>query len=227
MTLKDITLILALTIICLSSCRSYKDGEIYQNLENQNIEVGILEDDELSIEMAYIGAIGHSYVFECAVTNLLDESIWLDKQQFSLTIDGSKTLLPINEEDVVTELHKTSKALKNRRKNETALGILGIGLNVLLGASTGVSVGDAVLASAEPLIYIMDDRRWYKKNIESVEDEVEYVRSAQFDNQLISPQETVVRDLLFPTTKVDGDVDISLYYNGHSYVITFPRDTFR
>ncbi len=227
MTLKDITLAMAIGLICLTSCRSYKDGHIYQSLDDQDIEVGILDDGELAIEIAYIGAIGHSYIFECAVTNLKEESIHLDKQQFSLIINGTKTLLPSHEEDIVNELHKTSKALKNRRKTDTALGILGIGLNVLAGASAGVSVGEAVLTSAEPLVYIMDDRRWYKKNIESVEDEVEYVRSAQFNNQLISPQETVVRDLLFPTTKVDGDVDISLYHNGHSYVITFPRDTFR
>ena len=94
-------------------------------------------------------------------------------------------------------------------------------------ASTGTSVGEAVLTNAEPLVYIMDDRRWYKRNIESVEDEIEYVRSAQYNNQLILPKKTVVRDLLFPTTKVDGDVDISVFYNGESYVITFPKETFR
>ena len=226
-TFKDIALVLVLGLICMTSCRTYKDGEIYQNLEGQDLEVGAIEDDEMAIEIAYIGAIGHSYIFECAMTNLSDETIVIDKRQFSMTINGAKIQYPIYEDDVVSELNKTKKTLKNRRKADTALGILGIGLNVLLTASTGTSVGEAVLTNAEPLVYIMDDRRWYKRNIESVEDEIEYVRSAQYNNQLILPKKTVVRDLLFPTTKVDGDVDISVFYNGESYVITFPKETFR
>ncbi len=224
--LKHIPVIFALSVIMLTSCKSYKDGQIYQNLEGQDIEVGLLEDEDLSIEIAYVGAIGHSYIFECAVTNLSDQAIIMDKDQFAMTINGSQTLYPIVEEEVVSGLKNTSKSLKSRRKTDTALGILGIGISVLAGAASGVSVGDALLTNAEPIIYIMDDRRWYKKNIESVDDEIEYVRSAQFNEVLIQPNATIVRDILFPTTKIDGDVEITLYHNEEEYIISFPRDTF-
>ncbi len=224
---RHIILYISLSTILLMSCRTVKEGQIYQNLEANEIEAGILEDEELIIEVAYIGAIGHSFVFECAVTNLSNRSIFIDKSQFRFTMNGKRILKPIQEEEIVSDLIKESKSIKKRRKADTAIGILGVGLNVLLGASSGLSVGESLLTNAEPVVYIMDDRRWYNQNIESVEDEIAYVRSAQFDNQMILPDDTIVRDILFPTIIVEGDIDFSLHYNDEVYIITFPQNIFK
>lgn len=210
----------------LISCSSSREGEIYQQVKSEDIQFGLVEDDFLAVEISYIGAIGHSFIFECSIENVSSKDITIDKSQFSMEFNETHISSSIEEDDIVDILANNRKDLKKRRKNSTILGGLFIGIGVIAGASSGLNAGEVLSYSADPLIAIFDDRRWYQRNIESVEDEIEYIRSAQFNNYSIPPDSIIIRDLLFPTYKIKTDVDLVLNYEGHEYVITFPRNIF-
>jgi len=177
------------------ACSTYKDGQIYQSLSEDQIQVGLIEEEQLAIEVAYIGAIGHSYVFECTIDNLSNSPMVIDKSQFYMNI-GAESLVQAAPEDlIVDQLISEQKRLKKARKANTILGVLGIGLSAALGASGGQSVEQTVLANAEPIAYIFDDRRWYSQGINSIDDEIEYIRSSQYDEYRLGPRTAVTRDL--------------------------------
>ncbi len=219
--------ILLISVVFIISCSSVRNGQIYKSFEEDEVEVGLVSDEILTFEVAFIGAIGHSYIFECIITNHSDDLIMIDPTNFELQIAADISLQPIDNEEIVISLKNDSKSLAKRRKTETTLGLLGVGINVLLGASTGLSVGETLLSSAEPLIYIADDRRWYQRNIDSVEDEIDYVNSTLYGRERIDAGQTLVKDVLFPTQKVKGDVDFRFFYDNEEYVVTFPKDIFR
>jgi len=211
----------------LMACSTYKDGQIYQSPSEDQIQVGLIEEEQLAIEVAYIGAIGHSYVFECTIDNLSNSPMVIDKSQFYMNIGAERLVQAAPEDLIVDQLISEQKRLKKARKANTILGVLGIGLSAALGASGGQSVEQTVLANAEPIAYIFDDRRWYSQGINSIDDEIEYIRSSQYDEYRLGPRTAVTRDLLFPTTKVRRDVDVVFNYLGEEYVITFPKEIFR
>ena len=195
-------------IIVLSSCSSSREGEIFRQFSDEDVQVGTIEDESILIEMAYIGAIGHSYIFECYVKNHSDESLFLDKSQFTIETGNQKIIYPISEDEIIANLTSARKALKKRKKTSTILGGIAVGLSVLAGATNGVPAGEALVYNADPVIGIFDERRWYQRNIESVEDEIEYIRNAQFKYDIIPPGEEIVRDVLFPTVHISSDVNL-------------------
>ena len=60
--------ILAVTLL-LSSCATQRDGQIYQGVEPSQIQAGMVGDDDFELEVSYVGAIGHSFVYECYIKN--------------------------------------------------------------------------------------------------------------------------------------------------------------
>ncbi len=218
---------LFIAFFLLASCRSLKDGEIYQQVSGDDIQVGFVEDTLLTLEVAYIGAIGHSYIFECTIENISSKEHVLDKSQFTMELNDNEILYPVNEDLIVGNLAENRSKLKKRKKDFTILSGIMVGLGVIAGASEGLNVGEVIAYNADPLFAIFDERRWYQRNIESVEDEIEYIRSAQFRNYRLNSLSHVTRDLLFPTTKVKSDVDIIFTIGDLDYVITFPKKIFR
>lgn len=215
-----------LALILLSSCSASRNNQYYQNVQSDQVEVGIIEDDLFLIEIAYVGAIGHSYIFECSVQNNSGEHVVIDKSQFSMYIADGRTVYPIIEDEVIQKLRKEKKKLKKRRKTETILGAVTVGLFAALGASEGISPAETLLFSAEPIFYIFDDRRWYKNNIESIDDEVAYIQAAQFQHMELPQGQSITRDILFPTTRIKNEVDIIFRISGEEYIVTFPKKTF-
>ena len=151
----------------------------------------------------------------------------VDKSNFYMEHGEGQVIFPSEGSAIAEFLRKEKSRLKKEKKANTALGILNVGLSALAGASTGVSVGESLLFSAEPIFYIFDDRRWYNKGIESMEDEIIYVQEAQFDHNIIQPGEAIVRDLLFATSKVKTDVTLHYSHDEEPYSVTFPKKIFR
>jgi len=215
------------SLVLLSSCSRQTSGQFYQNIEPEEIQAGTVGDDDFELEVAYVGAIGHSFVYECYIKNLSGDPITIDKSQFYLEYGDGEVIFPSDGNALAHMLDKEQKKLKKQKKSATALGILGVGLTTLFGVADGAPVGEALLFSAEPIVYIFDEQRWYKRGIESIEDEMDYVRHAQFDQQVLLAGEDITRELLFATTKIKSDVTLFYNHDDISYSITFPKRLFR
>ena len=210
-----------------SSCATFKEGEVYQKFNEDQVEVGILELEDLSVEVSYVGAIGHSYIFECYVQNTGEEAFLLDKTLCYLEMEGGQKIQTIDNNKVIASLEKTRKRLKKQRNTSAVIGGILIGVSVFAGIGSGENAGETLLYNADPLVGILDESRWYQSNIRSVKDEIQYIREGQFDYNTLQPGEDIVRDILFPTVKIESDVDLVIEIKGEEYVITFPRDIFR
>jgi len=213
--------------LLLSSCSTQRDGEIYQNLDQSEIQAGLVGNDDFELEIAYVGAIGHSFVYECYMKNYSDEAIVVDKSNFYMEHGDGQVIFPSEGSAIAEHLRREKKNLKKQKKSNTALGFFTVGLSTLASVSTGVPVGEALLFNAEPIFYIFDDKRWYNKGIESVEDEINYVQEAQFDQEILQPGQEIVRDLLFATTKIKTDVMLHYSHKDEPYSVTFPKKIYR
>jgi len=134
----------------MSACQTQRDGNYYQNIEEQDIQAGIIGDEDFEMEIAYVGAIGHSFVYECYFKNLSTETIELDKSHFYMEHGDGDVIFPSEGDAIAEALKKAKKKLKKEKKGARALGILGVGLSTLFGVAEGVPVGEALLFSAEP-----------------------------------------------------------------------------
>ena len=217
--------ILILVSLIFGSCATLRDGEIYQSVKEDRIESAWISDSLLSVDIAYIGAIGHSYVFECTIENYSDQSIIVDKSDFYMSFNQS-AVLPANEDSLVEDLKNDKKRLKKSKKGNTLFGGILVGIGVVAGAASGLPASEVLAYSADPVIAIFEDRVWHDRNIGSIEDEIEYIRGAQFDQNVIRPGGILTRDLLFPSKRVRSDVDV--FYSGpdSDYIITFPKKIF-
>lgn len=217
-----------LIIVLLSfSCSTNREGQIYQSFDQEDIQVGTIEDSLMTVELAYVGAIGHSYIFECYIENKSENSLILDKSQFKMILPGGKQVNSSDENQIVQGLKEDRKGLKKRKKNMTILGGIYIGLGTILGAAEGLNPVENLAYNAEPIFGIFDERRWYQRNIDSVEDEIEYVRSAQFNTDRLTKGQSIIRDVLFPTHVIKDDIDVVFAYGENEYSFTFPRQVFR
>lgn len=213
-------------IMLVMSCRTVKDGQYFQDIHPDEIELGYIEDSLLNLEVAYIGAIGHSFIFECTIENNSSENLLIDKRLFSMELND-QIVTPNDEDQIINDLKRDRTQLKKRKKDATIISGIIVGLGVIAGASEGLNPGELLLYNADPIIAIFDERRWYQRNIESVEDEVMYIQEAQFKDQVIPPGQSLTRDVLFPTTKVKSEVTIVFTYSGEQYSVTFPKKIFR
>jgi len=227
MRLRKYSFSLLIALLLVSSCRVQRDGMIYQNVEPEDIQAGIIGDESFEMEIAYVGAIGHSFIYECYFKNTGEQPIVIDKSNFYMEHGDGQIIFPSEGYAIAEQLEQEQKDLKKEKKRATTAGIIGVGLTALIGASTGAPVGETLLFSAEPIAYIFDDRRWYNKGIESIEDENEYVRNAQFNHQKVLPGQEMTRDLLFATTKIKSDVTLHYTHVDFPYSVTFPKKVFR
>ncbi len=215
---------LSLWLLC--SCASQRAGQIYHQVPNNEVQSAIINDSLFEIELAYIGAIGHSYIFECTIVNHSEVVRKVDHSMFQMDV-GQRTLHTIDEDHLVEQLVVDRRELRKDKKTTTILSGIIVGVAAIAGVSSGASVGEILLYNTEPIFGIFDERRWYQRNIESVEDEIEYVRSAQFKNTPIQPNQDIVRDVLFPTIRIKNDVELVFNYKGIEYIFFFPRKVFR
>jgi hypothetical protein len=223
----EVKLLLLLVALASVGCQSARQDGIYQAIDEDKIQVGIISADDLVLEVAYIGAIGHSYIFECTLENLRSEEIVIDKSQFYLDLGHQDIVFCAEEDHLIEGIKADVKRYKIERKNSTAINILGAVSAVLSVATPGVSVAETVVFSAEPIFAIFDDRRWYKRGIKSLEDEIVYIDQAQYDKEVIRPYNQSTRDLLFPTTfKIERDLNLVWSFDDQEYVITFPKEIF-
>lgn len=216
-----------LAFIVLSACQTQRAGAYYQAIDPEEVQAGQVGDELFELEVAYVGAIGHSFIYECYFKNMSDAAIVLDKSQFYMEHGDGRVIFPSEGYVIAEKLEREGRKLKKEKKTARTLGIIGLGLSALAGASTGAPVGEVLAYSLEPAVYIFDEQRWYKRGIESVDDEIKYVLDAQFEKHIILPGEEIVRDLLFATEKIKSDVTVHFTYEDTPFSISFPKKIFR
>lgn len=219
-------LILVLFFICIA-CSTFKDGQIYKTFSEEDIEVSAVEDSLFRAEIAYLGAVGHSYLFECSILNYSNNHLFVDKDQFAMMMNDLVLLEPADEDNLIEQLNQERSKLKKRKKTSMIIGGVLIGLSTLAGAAQGINPIENLAYNVDPVIGILEERRWYQEDIKTVEDEIKYIRAAQFNRDIIGPGESLTRDVLFPTTKVNTDVIIFFVYDDLEYTFTFPKRAFK
>ena len=146
----------------------------------------------------------------------------IDRHQFSMHLTHNRDILrPYNTEDLTNLLLSEKQNLKKTKKNRTILGAVVTGLSVLASASTGVPVAENLLFNTESVSYILEERRYIQRNIDSVDEEIDYIKSTQFNQEHIPSHKSISKDLLFRVTKMKKDVEIIFNHQGHEYVLVF------
>lgn len=227
MRLRIFILFLAFGALLCSSCQTQRAGAYYQAIEPDEVQAGVIGSEDFEMEIAYVGAIGHSFIFECYFKNESDQTVVLDKSQFYMEHGDGRVIFPTEGYVIADALEKEGRKLKKEKKTARTLSIIGLGISALASASAGAPVGEVLAFSVEPAVYIFDEQRWYKRGIESVEDEINYVREAQYEDYTLRPGEDAVRDLLFATERIKSDVTVYFSYGGEQYSVSFPKDIFR
>ena len=219
--------ILVFICIYLFACSSSRNGRLFQTVPEQDIRTAYIADSLLNVELSYIGAIGHSYIFECYIENSSARPITIDQSQFSLVLHDATVYQTIDTEYVISELRDDRKNLKQWKKSSTILGGVLIGIGIIAGTTQGANAAETLAFSVDPVVGVLEDRAWYDRNIESLDDEVTYLRNAQFEYHTIAPNEHLVKDVLFPTIKIKNDIEVHLDIAGTSYIFSFDRSSFR
>jgi len=217
-------LFIGVVLIVLSSCSS---SRTFYNKPQSDIHYGVAQDDLAVVEMAFIGALGSNFIFECTIDNISEREITIDQQDFMLLVEGQSDILPLDVSQESERLIQEQKRLKKQKKTNTILTIVGVGITALAGASSGASAGESIAFAAEPLIYMADDIDWSNRNIKSVDEEVAYLRSALFAGDIIAPGKSVTKDVLFAIEQIKGEVTLLMVKGNREYAVDFDSSLFR
>ena len=210
--------ILITYLILLIGCASNSA----RNQAPQEEVFAYIEGNDIDIEIIYIGKTPTYQIFETIINNKTDDLINIDRHQFSMHLTHNGDILKPYDADELTNLLLTEKQnLKKTKKNRTILGAVVTGLSVLASASTGVPVAENLLFNSESVSYILEERRYIQRNIDSVDEEIDYIKSTQFNQEHIPSHKSISKDLLFPATKMKKDVEIIFNHQGHEYVLVF------
>ena len=220
-----ISLFIITVLLVISSCASNKTSGYY-NKPQAEIHYGIAEDENVVVDISYIGALGRNFIFECSVKNRGGDYIVVDQQDFVMLIGEQEEIRPIEVERSVKELLTERQKIKKQKKTNTILAIVGAGVSVLAGVANGVSVGETIGFASEPLLYAAEDNTWANRGIASVEDEVRYLETSLFRNEHILSGQTSTMDVLFRVKPIDSDVTIVVYIDDHEYAVSFDHSLF-
>ena len=181
-----------------------------------------IEGDDLDIEIIYIGRTPTYQIFETIINNKTGAPMNIDRHQFSMHLTHNGDILrPYNTEDLTELLQSEKQNLKKIKKNRTILGAVTTGLSLLASATTGVPIAENLLFNTESVSYIIEERRFIQRNIDSMDDELEYIKSSQLSQVHIPGGKSISKDLLFPIAKMKKDVEIIFTHKGHDYVLVF------
>lgn len=181
-----------------------------------------IEDQDLYTEIIYVGATPNYHIFESIITNHGDDDLYISRDQYVMNLTHKeKRIAPYTNDQLIPILKREREKLKKTKKSRTILGAVVTGLGVLATATSGVPVAENILFNSESIYYIIDDRRFVQRNIDSVEDEIDYIKARNTKLEIIPPHQTRSRDILFPIERTKGEVEILFTDHGHEYALIF------
>ena len=214
-------LFLLLASITLFSCKSS------QNAVGDNEVFAIVSDDYLDMEMTYVGSTFDYHILECHIINKYNRPIVVDRLHFELINEKKKvyerSLAP---DDALALLDTQQDRLKKQKTASVITGILTTGLGIATNTALGGSAANSVAYSIESAIYIADDTRFFNRNINSIEEEKDYIDDYVLDIITIPARGKASTDLIFPIQKMRGDVEIFFVGPDNDYIFEFKASDF-
>lgn len=181
-----------------------------------------IEDENLYIEIIYVGATPNYHIFESIITNNSNDDVYISRDQYVMNLTHKeKRISPYTNDQLIPLLKREREKLKKAKKSRTIWGAVVTGLGVLATATSGVPIAENILFNSESVYYIIDDRRFVQRNIDSLEDEIDYIRARNTKLEIIPPNQTRSRDILFPIERTKGEVEILFTDHGHEYALIF------
>lgn len=222
--LKHIYFFFFLSILATSCAPKYAatatepPNEIYAAIDDQNI----------IIELIYIGSTPTYHIFETQIKNVSSRELTISIQDFVWhELKKGKYQHPLSTDELELQLVQNHKKLKKEKKNRTIWSAVVTGLSILANSTTGISIGENLWYNTESLFYIFDERRWMQRNINSIEEELQYIQSHNLDREIIAPDEQMIKDVLFPISNTKGDVEIIYHHPNQDYILIFKESDFK
>ncbi len=182
----------------------------------------LVEDENLRIEMVYIGATPNYHIVETIIHNKSDQHITLERSDFEMNlIKRKESYKPLANHEITHVLLEEKKTLKKEKKNRLIWGIVSTGVSTALGATSGLSVAENILFTAENTLYVLDEEKFLKRNINSIDGELDYIKTANMGTHHLEPNETISKDLLFPIIKLKGTIELIYRSIDTDYILSF------
>ena len=216
-------------LLSFASCIT--ERSIFYDYDEGNEDSGDLYecqylDSLIEISYGYVGATPNYFIFELNMVNRSAEDHLIQHQDFTMDVKDGLVSKAYWKDEVLEILDIEQEALKKEKKKRTVWNAILTGLEIVLTSGQGVSVGESLLYSAEPVFYIFDERRFYERNIRSSEEERAYVIEYTLDEAVVAGHDSVSFDLLFPLQPIISDVDIIYTHARHERKCRMDRSTF-
>lgn len=212
--------------ILILSCASNTDALLNHEVPESHTHTGFVYDDNLELEISFIGIIADRYVFETVLSNLSASDIRVHKNQFVMEHQGVSILHTDDLQSTITEVKKDQKKLAKRRKINNWINGISAGIGLISSITAGTTAPSTLISSIEPTLYIVDENIWITKDIQSSEDYISYLQTAQYDNDIIASGASLTRDIFFNVFEINQDVEIEFRIEGFLYDVAFPQTAF-
>ncbi len=205
---RHLPIYLLLVISIMSCSKGYypdTDEQIY----------AAITDDDLTIDVTYIGAVPEYHIFELYVENHTDKSLTIEREDIQLLIPSKDKLIsPWTDEELIYTLEEEQKKLKKKKKTLAILGALSVAVDVLAVSTGGGAAAEVIYYGAESTAYIVDEQRFMKRAINSIDDEKLYIKEQNLKTVTIPPGQSAVQDVLFPIIPKRTKDDVEFIYRG-------------
>ena len=174
-----------------------------------NPTVGI-DDERFRMELTHVATTPDFVFFELWMVNQSEQYISVAPADFHIRTFDNYVKTPVSTDVLMQALHIEKRQIKKRRKRQTiwaGLGVVGAVAGVFWGGGNTFDViADPVYASAD----LYDVRRFGRMNIESVEEEMDYIQEVNLDTLVnIAPKDTLLREIAFDLKFIPEELKIS------------------
>lgn len=181
-----------------------------------------LSDEEIEIEVIYIGATPDYLIFETYIKNKSKIDLPVSTDHFSLHENESGSVIPPYEtKEVISKLESQQKHMRKEKRKRTLLGVIVAGAGLLTNSISGVGIAENLWYNSESVAYVFDERRWIQRNIKSLDEEIQYIENNNLKAETILPGESITRDLLFPIKKYSGLLEVRFNHPRQDYILIF------
>ena len=213
-------------VILLGSCASNKNNLIYQDVQETDPHSGFVYDENIELEISFVGVMDERYVFETVITNLSEYDISVHASQFVMRHQGMSIVHTEDLKTTIQEVAEDQKKLTKRRKFNNLINGIGVGIGLLVAITTGTPTTTTLLSSLEPTLYIVDENLWISKDIQSSDEYISYLQTAQYDNDVIASGASLTKDLFFNVFEINQDIEIEFLLEALRYSVFFPQMAF-
>lgn len=209
----------------VSCAQQYVPGVVNYDDESFDSYVVDCQGDNHSIAVKYLGFSNLYFIFEMQFTNEAPDTQLITRTDFAMDVLDGRVEKPFDKYSLVDLLYQNHDELKKVRKRRTTWAAILTGLELV--ATLGQSnVASTILYGTESTIYILEERNFIQREMNTLDEEINYVYDLALDTIYIPPGESIYADLLFPIQPIDSDVDIMYTHDRQETRCRFDRSLF-